>query len=312
MSRQQYYGDGPSTPAYPGINRDRSWDDQFLERGRERDRGLSSSSNRRSRPRSADARPQYNRNSSINMFYPTMNESRARLSYGSSPTYPSQLPKVSGMYHGDFNRGLQEVVSPGRSGRRQHSSTSVDPYQNQIPSSANVYQNNQYSGSPSRSPYSYESARDSLLMYGDIDHSSVGTGQSRQELIKKRERRDPTKSKKAPVVNLPPSLFPTHTTRQRKNDQEPRTPRQKPQQASTSSPPRNDLASLSRLSRSYAPRHAPKETDTRTARRTPLDFSNDNHEASDNQLPYEKPVQQRGWRGSMVSRLLYAMVGCKS
>ena len=234
------------SPIYPGLmDTSLTWEDSYRQRARNMTRDyVNPNSNRLiqrpRRSRSADARPQYRRSALevpgiratssseltshrsqvLNMFYPTTDETRARVTYDTTgPQFPSQLPKPIGIYRADFEQTGRSLSppnyresSPSWSGSRMSRTPPgmVDPYETSTV---------QYSSqTPNSKPQTYDYLKNSLIMFGD-EESSMGTGLSEQELLQKKRRDQTTARRKAKkqrnrIVNLPSSLFPPHTSRQ--------------------------------------------------------------------------------------------------
>lgn len=144
----------------------------------------------------------------LNMFYPTDDEVRARVTYGTQ--YPSQLPKpmTESSYpdqYGGRDQAFSSAHTMGSFPRRRPTPATqrtsagiVDPYASE-PMQA----------SPSRHDYEY--LKNSLIMFGE--EASMGTGLSEQELLQ-RKRKEDTKAKfkakknhRSRIVNLPSSLM---------------------------------------------------------------------------------------------------------
>ena len=208
------------------------------------------------RSRSADARPQYrtpqriyddppdfnsaaselsiHRAQCLDIFYPTNDESRARVLYDTRGSeVSSQLPKPIGLYQLDSLEqfGQSSAASSSfrerngwRNGNRAPMTPSgmVDPYGVQ---SLDVRRSTPHIQSLNSVPvtwkrHDYEYLKNSLIMFGEEEASSMSTGLSQQELLDRRRRehtaaRRKEKKQRKRIVNLPSSLFPLHSSRQR-------------------------------------------------------------------------------------------------
>ena len=240
------------------------------------------------------------------MFYP--NE---------SPTayYPSELPKIDGIYHSDHHRehyytgngngngggqggggGGGRSLSPQRRPYQQSSPRVDDPYhQDQMMiRQPHRPQQQQQQQQPSYN-YEYDFLKDSLIMFGDVaamDQSSQTTGMSQQELLKHKHKQHSSKkrsSSKNRIVNLPKTLFPPHSSRRQQQQQ------QQQQQQHSHNDSHNDHVVSSQL------QHNSRggETDRRRRRRRPM-------EESAGSFPKPNPAfaseskERRGSRFSMV------------
>ncbi len=245
-SRQNHIS---SAPSYPGLLDNSSlWEENYRQRVRKMTRDyVNPNSTRLSHKRSlsADSRPQYNngrvykdnpasssseqfnhRAQGLNVFYPTLDESRARVVYDANgPQFPSQLPKPVSVDQTYFER-TGRSLSPSRSrgsrtkngGSRiyQMPSGLVDPFESsagRLPSRQSV--NPTLVITPKR--HNFDFLKDSLIMFGD-EASSMGTGASQQELLQERDkeqtgtRRNEKKERKR-ILNLPSTLFPSQPIR---------------------------------------------------------------------------------------------------
>ena len=144
----------------------------------------------------------------LNLFYPTEDEGRARITY--EVKYPSQSPKpsISSSVENYEDPGQSWVPSPATMGTSRASGTHatrlgmVDPYASvPLPASAQV---------PSKR-HDYEFLKSSLIMFGD--DTSFGTGLSEQELLH-RKQKEATKARfkaknnqRNRIVGLPSSLL---------------------------------------------------------------------------------------------------------
>lgn len=238
---------GLSVPNYPELmDNSTIWEENYRQRVRKMTRDyVNPNSTRLShrRSNSADSRPQYgnsrmiretptvsssevfhHRNQGINIFYPTLDESRARVVYDASgPQFPSQLPKPVSFDQAYFERtgrSLSPQHSRGREirnyGSRMYQMPAglVDPFESSagrvLPQSVNP----KLAITPKR--HDYEFLKDSLIMFGD-ETSSMGTGASQQELLQHKRKeltinRNEKKERKR-ILTLPSNLFPAQTNR---------------------------------------------------------------------------------------------------
>lgn len=259
-SSQHYVSPSPS---YPGLmDSSLAWEESYRQRARSMTRDYVNPNSTRlahRRSRSADARPQYNihnhqqthstdtysrdmQNTSddyrvgcINMIYPTVHESRATLTYDAmQTTYLSQLPRPSIKYHNDFGQTGRSLSPPShRVSANQMSRTPldiVDPYETSSAATTSILSN----------PQSYEYLRNNLIMFGEEEHSSNGTGLSQQELLQRKQKEQAIASRKEKklranptrtrIINLPSTLSSPHSSRQQKQQQQQQLYQQQQQQ----------------------------------------------------------------------------------
>ena len=204
MSTQRYISSRP-TSSYQD-----EWSSRQYERqGRSRSQQTfsSSSSQTRRRPRSADTRPQNKFSRALgrapgcfNLFYPM------EIRNEPETIFPPELPKVEVFHNTDarqpehYNqRNMRHSLSPSR----RRTDMPSDPHHKQLP------------------VYDQEFVKNSLIMYGNMDQQSQGTGMSQQELLARRKRDTNASKRKSKgksndrIVYMPPTLFPPHdNTRQ--------------------------------------------------------------------------------------------------
>lgn len=175
----------------------------------------------------------HHRDQCLNMFYPTIDESRARVMYDTQgPQFPSQLPRPVGIYQSTSDQERSgRSLSPARRSRyggtsggsnsghsgssssygrsraaRRTPSGMMDPY-----AAAMTSPQVRRSGGPSSSSQSFSRApapvtpirhgydylRNSLIMFRDEEEeSSMGTGLSQQELLERKRREQTTARRK--------------------------------------------------------------------------------------------------------------------
>jgi hypothetical protein len=293
-SERQY---GSASPSYPGLMDTSSsgsqWEEDYRRRARLMTRDYVNPNSTRlthQRSRSADSRPQYrtsiqkpyheapkikatssdlsnHRAQCLNMFYPTTDETRARVMYDpTGPQFPSQLPRPVGVYQSDHERSGRSLSpashggsSHGRGGSRtpQIPSGMMDPYGMSLHAQRSAAPSSQNSRSAPITPkrHEYDYLKNSLIMFGE-EGSSMGTGLSQEELLERKRKEQTTARRKEMkqrkrIVHLPSSLFPPHSNRQRQpnssrerdqdnyqeEEYEPPSPRLTSQMSSTPSTP---------------------------------------------------------------------------
>ena len=162
------------------------------------------------------------------MFYNNNSNDRYQEPDETYARYPSQLPHVDAIYHGDNTQSQRYVEqSRGRSLSPQRAAAYPRP-------------------SSSSQPYPYEPTQN-LLMFGDgmVDQYSENTGMSQQELLNKHHKerlRNEKQKNRSRKVHMPASLFPdSHpqeaypTTLGVRDYQEPPQPQPKPKSSSKGS-----------------------------------------------------------------------------
>lgn len=228
------------------------WEENYRRRARTMTRDyVNPNSTRLShrRSRSADSRQQYSNRSNnngrsrtnppsynfnppahqnpragcMNLIYPTEDEGRVTVAYDTSNQSLSQIPKPIAIYEGEdedrtgrsLSRNSPSVnrTSRSQSPRRRPVTPSgiIDPYASGISSATKPRMRAQH--------HDYDHLKNSLIMFGD-EPSSMGTGLSQEELLKRRDKEHVRETKKrgSPnrkrLVNLPTSLFNAHSSRQ--------------------------------------------------------------------------------------------------
>ena len=236
---QQYIS---SSPSYPGhMESEMTWEESYRQRVRRMTRDyVNPNSTRLShrRSRSADSRPQYHTAAAyrgtpgssseqvrshqvdgLNIFYPMLDETRARVVYDAAgPQFPSQLPKpvaVDQAYYQPTGQGLSPTRSTGHGtgsvGTRTFHTPSgyVNPFDSSTVRKSSQSVNPTLVITPKR--HDHDFIKNSLIMFGD-EVSSVGTGASQQELLQPKRKEKPNDARKERkerkgLVNLPASLF---------------------------------------------------------------------------------------------------------
>jgi hypothetical protein len=168
----------------------------------------------------------------LNLFYPTDDEGRARITY--EVKYPSQSSKPAISSSGDNReaRGRSMLTSPATTGTSQAFGIHpthlgmVDPYASAPSSSA--------SARVPSTRHDYDFLKSSLIMFGD--DASFGTGLSEQELLH-RKQKETTKARfkaknnqRNRIVGLPSSLL------GRQQRQEQQRGRREPNERTSASP----------------------------------------------------------------------------
>lgn len=242
--KEQYVS---SSPSYPGLlGSEMTWEESYRQRVKKMTRDyVNPNSTRLShrRSRSADSRPQYNTTyrdtpgssreqgrshqvEGLNIFYPMVDETRARVVYdGMGPQFPSQLPKPVAVDQAYYQPN-GSARSPNRpSGQRTVNGGSrtfhtpsgyINPFE-----SSSVRKPAQQSVNPTLvitpKRHDQEFIKNSLIMFGD-EVSSVGTGASQQELLQPKRNEQPNDGRKERkerkgLVTLPSNLFHPPATR---------------------------------------------------------------------------------------------------